>query len=305
MEVLDMKRCLFCESLVQVKHKGGSEWFMNCLCSPSGAYGLKDDSYEPFRQLSYADKRSVFPILSAYIREMSDREEIVVISFDEREAILQSPLIPLTTEEKGLRLLRYLHRHADGPNEPVVINQFSQSFNLTYSLNLQELVYIAEKLKEDGMIERIGSTFRLTEKGWLEADSNASGKSYKPCFVLLPVGEDGMAQDWTETVFPRLLQLGYAPKLFSYGGPRSVADTPVQEAMQEMLKCQLVIADITAPEAETWMYAGYAIGNEIPVAWTCRSKSSADSQPAGVRPIVWDDAEQLAGQLQFAIGREA
>ncbi|QHW34586.1 MarR family transcriptional regulator [Paenibacillus rhizovicinus] len=304
MEVLNTKRCLFCDSLVQVKHKGGSEWYMNCLCSPSGSYGLKDDSYEPFRMLSYTEKRAEFPIISAYIREQSDCEEKVIVSFDERAAILQSPLIPLTAEEKGLKLLRYLHRHASGPDEPVVISQFSQCANLTYSMNLQELVYIVEKLKEEGLIERIGSTFRLTEKGWLEAESSASGKAYKPCFVLLPHGEEEMAQQWTENVFPRLLQLGYAPKLLSQGGPRSVADKPVQETMQQVLKCRLMIADISDPEAETWMYAGYALGNDIPVAWTCRS-SATGTQPPGVRPIVWENAEQLADQLQFSIGREA
>ncbi|NBD23399.1 hypothetical protein [Paenibacillus glycinis] len=304
MEVLDTKRCLFCDSLVQVRHKGGSEWYMNCLCSPSGAYGLKDDSYEPFRQLSYSDKRNMFPIISAYIREKSDCEEVVIVSFDERDAILLSPQVPLTTEEKGLRLLRYLHRHASGPDDPVVINQFSQSFNLTYSLNLQELVYIAEKLKEEGMIERIGSTFRLTDKGWLEAESSASGKSLKPCFVLLPEGAEELAQAWMETVFPRLIQLGYAPKLLQVEG-RSPSAKPVHEAMQQVLTCKLLIADISEPEAETWMYAGYAIGNEIPVAWTCRSSASGGSRPAGVRPIVWDDPEQLAGQLQHALSRDA
>ncbi|QHT61602.1 hypothetical protein GXP70_17580 [Paenibacillus lycopersici] len=303
MEVLDTKRCLFCDALVQVKHKGGSEWYMNCLCSPSGSYGLKDGSSEPFRLLSYAEKRSAFPIISAYIREQSDCEETVVVAYDELGAILQSPLIPLTPEEKGLKLLRYLHRHSNGPGEPVVINQFSQCFNLTYSLNLQELVYLVEKLKEEGMIERIGSTFRLTEKGWLEADASASGKAYKPCFVLLPDGEEDMAQQWTENVFPRLLQLGYAPKLVHQGRPRSAADTPVQEAMQQLLTCKLLIADISAPEAETWMYAGYALGNDIPVAWTCRS-SAAGTPPAGVRPIQWEHAEQLADQLQQAMSRD-
>lgn len=304
MEVLDTKRCLFCDSLVQVKHKGGSEWYMNCLCSPSGSYGLEDGSHEPFRLLSYSEKRTTFPIISAYIRELSDCEETVIVSFDEREAILLSPQIPQTMEEKGMRLLRYLHRHADGPDEPVIINQFSQSFNLTYSMTLQELVYIAEKLKEDGLIERIGSTFRLTDKGWLEAESSASGKVYKPCLVLLPARDEEMAKAWTDNVFPRLLQLGYAPKLLDLGGPRSVADKPVQEALQQVLKCRLLIVDLSAPEAETWLHAGYAIGNEIPVTWTCRS--TADGMlPAGVRPIVWDDAEQLAAQLQHALGREA
>ncbi|WP_219837443.1 hypothetical protein [Paenibacillus sp. R14(2021)] len=302
MEVLETKRCLFCDALVQVKHKGSSEWYMNCLCSPSGSYGLADGSYEPFRLLSYSEKRNEFPIISAYIREQCDCEETVVISYEERDSILKSPLIPLTTEEKGQRLLRYLHRHAGGPMEPVVINQFSQSYNLTYSMNLQELVYIAEKLKEDGFIERIGSTFRLTEKGWLEAAVSSSGKTFKPCFVMLPGGSDETVQAWMETVFPRLIQLGYAPKLLEDGDGEASLGKPIESVLQRLAKCKLIIADVTTPEAELWLHAGYALGSDIPVIWTCHT-SATGSRPEGLRPLVWEHGEDLADQLQHVLSR--
>lgn len=301
MEMLDSKRCLFCDMLVHVKHKGGCDWYAGCHCSPSGAYGLRDGSFEPFNRLSYEEKRGVFPLLSAYIREQSDCEARVVIAFEELQAILQSPDIPLTMEEKGMRLLRYLHRHASGPNDPVAIPALAQSYNLTYSPNLQEFVFIAEQLKDEGVIERLGATFKLTEKGWAEAEATAAGKQYKPCFVLAPSDDPEFAQAWKDNVFPRLLQLGYAPQwLNAADGGR--AGQPLEASLERILTCKLLIADITSPCADTWLYAGYALGNEVQAIWTCRSESAAD-KPDGVRPIEWDDAEQLADRLQSALSR--
>ncbi|WP_308634237.1 hypothetical protein [Paenibacillus silvisoli] len=305
MEVMESKRCLFCDEMVKVKRKGGCEWYIDCMCAPGGSYGLQEGSYEPFRLMSYSDKRSTFPIMSAYIREQTDCDEKVVVSYEERGAILQSPLIPLTSEEKGIRLLRFLHRHTSGPGEPVIINQFSQSYNLTYSLNLQELVYITEKLKEDGFIERIGSTFKLTEKGWVEASNNASGKSLKPCYVLLSGSDENVGREWLETVFPLLIQLGYAPKFLEEDVSSQRLDPkPVETLLQSVSDCKLLIADVTEPGAELWLRAGFAVGNDIPVIWTCMASAEGREQPQGVRPLYWEDAESLNRLLQKVLTRD-
>ncbi|SFS62403.1 hypothetical protein [Paenibacillus sp. BC26] len=302
MEVLESKRCLFCDELVKVKRKGGNEWYIDCMCAPGGSYGLREDSYEPYRLLSYSEKRNSFPILSAYIREQTDCDEKVVLTYEDRETILQSPQIPITTEEKGNRLLRYLHRHTGGPGEAVVINQFSQSYNLTYSLNLQELVFITEKLKEEGYIERIGSTFKLTEKGWVEAANTASGKALKPCYVLLSGMDDKGSRDWLETVFPRLIQLGYAPKFLEEDISLRHDPKPIEAILQDVGNCKLFVVDVTDPNAELWLRAGFAIGNEIPIIWTSQE---ADQQlPQGVRPHIWQDVEELVRMLQKVITKE-
>ncbi|RAP78293.1 MarR family transcriptional regulator [Paenibacillus montanisoli] len=304
MEVMETKRCLFCDDLVKVKRKGGCEWFIDCVCAPGESYGLREGSYEQFRLLSHSEKRGTFPIMSAYIREQTDCDEKVVISYEERQAILQSPQIPVTSEEKGVRLLRYLHRHTSGPGEPVVISQFSQSHNLTYSLNLQELVYITEKLKEEGYIERIGSTFKLTEKGWVEAANSASGRALMPCYVLLGGSEESIGREWLETVFPRLIQLGYAPKFLEEELSQRLDPKPIEAQLQSVSSSKLLIADVSEPNAELWLRVGFAIGNEIPVLWTCKSASDDQQLPLGVRPFYWDDTESLVKLVQKVLTKE-
>ncbi|AZN41885.1 helix-turn-helix domain-containing protein [Paenibacillus albus] len=296
MEHMESKRCLFCDELVQVKRKGACEWYIGCICAPGGAYGLREGSFEPFRQLSYTEKRSTFPLISAYIREQNENEEAVVLDFEDRIHILQSPQIPLTSEDKGIRLLRYLHRHTGGPNEPLVISQFAQSYNLTYSPNLQEFVYITEKLKEDGFIERMGSTLKLTEKGWVEAAAQATGKVLKQCLVVLSGGEEE-AREWMDAIFPRLIQLGYAPKVHEedYGGKFEIK--PIESALQQVARVKLLITDVSEASGEKWLRIGYAFGCEIPVILTSRAGGGEDL-PTGVRVLRYEDLNELSGLLQ-------
>lgn len=296
MEHMESKRCIFCDELVQVKKKGGCEWYFGCICAPGGAYGLREDSVEQFRQLSYTEKRSTFPLLSAYIREQNDNEEEVILDFEERNSILQSPQIPVTSEDKGIRLLRYLHRHTSGPNQQLVINHFAQSYNLTYSPNLQEFVYITEKLKEEGFIERIGTTLKLTEKGWLEAAAHATGKVLKQCLVVLS-GSDDEVREWMDSVFPRLIQLGFAPKLYEEDRSAKLEMKPVESVLQRVSRVKLLIADVTEASADLWLRIGYALGCEVPVVMTCKA-SNEEPLPVGIRPIHYADTNELTELLQ-------
>jgi len=72
----------------------------------------------------------------------------------------------------------------------VLIQPLSSSYNLTYSPNLQELVYILDKLTNEQFMIREGMTFKLTDEGWNEAAAIAGGKKIKPCIVLMSDAED-------------------------------------------------------------------------------------------------------------------
>ncbi|MBD2869241.1 hypothetical protein IDH41_11695 [Paenibacillus sp. IB182493] len=288
------KRCLFCDEIVPIESIGEYDRYIGCDCSPDGVYSLLRDSYEDIRALPYHKKHQLFPIMSGYIRELTDCGETVALSIDDLETVANSPRIPLTIEEKGSRLLQYLYRHSDGPGEPVVIQPLSHRFNLTYSPNLQELVYIIEKLREEQSIVRESVTFKLTDKGWSEAAARAGGRKLKACSVLLPDYADGTV--WTEIVLPRIEQCGYFPQLCNPAALQSRE----QDMIEAIADSKLVIADVTIPSPEVYFAAGLALGLHIPVIWTVESNAaglSALPSPS-IRPIAWDTAEGLASLLQ-------
>lgn len=292
------KRCLFCDKIVSVKEKGDYSWYVGCSCAPESYYSLRADSIGPLTSLSYQIKHQTFPVISGYIRDMTEHGETVVLSFDDIETIRHSPRVPASLEEKADLLLTYFHRRSSGPNEPVVINQLPEQYNLTYSPNLQEFVHIIEKLREARLIERSGSTIRLTEKGWEEAAAKAGGKQLKPCFVIL-ADHDGMRTEWSEKVFPKIEGCGYFPRLA--GKPE--AGKVGNDTIRLMSGSKLLIADLSVPSPEVYFAAGLALGLDVPVVWTVNRKE-ADRLPIKtdqVRPFVWDRAEELADMLQHRI----
>lgn len=289
------KYCLFCEEIVTTKTEGDYDKYMGCSCSPDGFYSLLRESYETINSLPHHKKRKMFYLVSAYIRELTDCDEKVTLSANDLESIANSPKIPLTIDDKGNRLLQFLHRHTGGPGEPVVIHPLSSSYNLTYSPNLQELVYIIDKLVTMQLLIREGNTFKLTEKGWSEAAASAGGKKLKPCFVLIS-DNDNLRTEWLEILFPRIEQCGYMPRLLAHNKTKN-DDTYTLESISES---KLIIADLTDQSPEVYLAAGYAHGLNIPVIWTA-SSSEAEKlfvQIQNIRPIIWDSAEELASILQ-------
>lgn len=291
----ETKRCLFCDQVVSVKQKGGDDWFISCNCSPGGTYGLEQASYDSYYALSYTIKRQLFPIISGYIRELTDCDVQVRLTIHDLSMFESSPVIPSTIEEKGNKLLCYLHRHCSKPYEPVVIHQLSASFNLTYSMNLQELVYIVEKLKEEGFIERVGSKFWLTDKGWKEAALSSGGQRLKLC-VLLIEGNGEQRLEWPEDLYPKLEECGYLPQLIEITDDGGLN----KQAMQLISESKLLIADVSGQASSACFAAGYAIGIEVPVLWVVHSEDVNNTKMPfdSIQPLIWNSEENLGLMLE-------
>lgn len=160
------KRCLFCEKNITgiyVKELG-SYLFRKCYCTGTGEYEITEEAYERLNARPHQQKREQYPLVSGYIREMCERQEQVKLVTDDLSFILESPGIPRTLEAKKNKCLVYLYRHSDRPEDPVVLDPIQSAYNLTYSPNLQEFIYILEELKASKLISRMGSTLRLTPK---------------------------------------------------------------------------------------------------------------------------------------------
>lgn len=287
------KQCLFCDEIVPLEVSGDYDIFVGCHCAPETSYRLLKGSYEAMNALTHQDKRLLFPIISAYIREQTDKGERISLRAEELESIAQSPEVPATLEEKGARFLQYLYRHSETAGEPVIIQPLARNYNLTYSPNLQELVYIIDKLSGEELLVREGMSFRLTEKGWTEAAARAGGRKLKPCCVLISLEQHAFAA-WNELVVPRIEQCGYRPQVFNIAEP-----TDVVYSLDMLSASKLVIADLTNHSPEVYLGAGYALGQDIPVLWTL-SSDQADSRPelpAEIRPLHWDSPEALAALL--------
>ncbi|QJC52166.1 hypothetical protein HGI30_11770 [Paenibacillus albicereus] len=286
------KRCLFCDSPVPVKvGSGPAERFIGCDCAPGADYGMTADQYEVLGSLSYPRQRELFPLASAYIREMTGLGRDVVVTAEEVEALPASPHVPLTVEAKCAKLLAYLRRQCAGPGEPVIVHRLARSFNLTYSQNLQEMVYVIEKLRDEELLERTGSVFSLTPKGWEQAELAAAGGLQKYC-VVAGSGDDEADAEWTGYVLPLLQQCGYTPRVLGRDG-----DADGERPLELLARADLVLAELSGDAASACLAGGYALAAGIPLLWTSRQGAAAPPAWTGAAALRWQDAEELSSLL--------
>lgn len=288
------KRCLFCDEIVPAKLEGSSIKFMNCSCSPEGSYMLHEESYAAIQAMPLPIKRNAFHLLSAYIREHTDCGEKVELSASDVDSIANAPTLPVTVQEKGNRLLQYLYRHARQPEDPVFIHPLNRNYNLTYSPNLQELVYIIDKLSGEQLLVREGTTFKLTAAGWNEAAAAAKGSNLKPCSVLIS-GDETTSRLWEENMLPVIEQAGYLPRLLAHTGQQTE-----KYSLDLISDSRLLIVDLSGEAQEVLLAGGYALGLGIPVIWTVNSLKANELslQIQDIRPVVWDTPEDLAAILR-------
>ncbi|TYP76356.1 hypothetical protein [Paenibacillus methanolicus] len=298
---METKRCLFCEQIVPARLVGEELLFENCFCAPSGQYRLRHDYYATGQEAGFRAKSELFPLVSGYIRERTEYDEAVALTEETIASIRTSPDVPGSIEEKAIRLIRYLYRNAQGANVPVFIHRLTERYNLTYSPNLQEFIYIIDCLRQEGLIERSGSSLKLTEEGWAKA-AEAEGKlGAKRCAVLLPRDEQ-LRQAWIDDILPGLASIGYQPMLNTWEEQRRGDE----DAATMLAGCKFAIADATGQSPSVFYAAGFAQGNRIPVIWTVR-KEQADGvsvPPGQARPIRWADTEELAAKLQLQFRKE-
>ncbi|SDT49090.1 hypothetical protein SAMN05444162_4556 [Paenibacillaceae bacterium GAS479] len=286
------KRCLFCDISVPVKSGAGTiERFVSCDCAPGAEYSLSSEQYDALAAISYPRQRELFPLASAFIREMTGLGREVKLTADEVESLPASPHVPLTVEAKSAKLLAYLRRQTSAPGESVIVHRLARSFNLTYSQNLQEMVYVIEKLRDEELLERTGSVFTLTSKGWNQAELAVSGELQKICVIAGDGGKD-QDGDWIGHVLPLLQQCGYTARLLGRDG-----DSDSDLALDMLASADLVLAELSGAAVEAYLAGGYALAAGIQLLWIAREGSEAAPDWAGAAPLRWSTPEELSTLL--------
>ncbi|MCM3745848.1 hypothetical protein M3223_00630 [Paenibacillus pasadenensis] len=293
------KRCLFCDTIVPVKSGAGNkERFVGCDCAPAAEYSIGSEHYERLASLPYPRQRELFPLASAYIREATVLGRELSLTADEVESLPSSPDVPLTIEAKCAKLLAYLRRQSSAPGEPVILHRLSRSYNLTYSQNLQEMVYVIERLRDEDLLERTGSVFTLTAKGWEQAELAVSGGHQKICVIAGDKPGEEQAE-WIGYVLPLLQQCGYVPRLLSREG-----ESATEQPLELLNRADLVLAELSGSSAEVYLAAGYALAANIPLLWTAQEGAEAAPHWAGPAPLRWSTPEELSTLLLQRFGQQ-
>lgn len=284
------KHCLFCNERAAWTDRDGMERFEGCMCAPEAGYSLRKDVYEAVRLFPYEKKRKLLPLVSASIRAGRMTSPLAVRDIEE---IGEAPDIPGTVEEKEARLLHYLYDRTEGAESGVYLHPLSRHYNLAYCSTLQEFVYLIERLRENGMLEREGALLRLTERGAAEASARSDGSGRKLCTLI--AGDEETGKEWAAGLLPGIEQCGYRTQLFVPGTMREMDEA----WLERLAESKLIVADAADAGPELYYAAGYASRAGIRIIWTLNgSAPRPDGRGGWLRPLPWNSAAELMEMLR-------
>ncbi|MBD2846729.1 MarR family transcriptional regulator [Paenibacillus sp. IB182496] len=293
---MEKKRCPFCHETVQVQANAEGVRYHGCRCAPEQAYLLCTSAEQALRDASPQDRGELLPLVSGALRERSEQGEQPELDAAALARIAALEDVPQSIEDKGKRLLCYVRRHSRDRRAGVVLRELQRQVNLTYSPNLQELVYIMTQLVDAGLLEREGYTLRLTEAGWETAGAEAAARADEHCVVLL-ADPGRMGPEWAENVLPVLAQCGYKPVLLE-------AEPGGEEPELRISRSTLVLADLAEHAQDVYFRAGLALGMNKPVIWTQPYSAGrrAASVSEWIQPLMWETTAELAQALHRRLG---
>lgn len=171
----------------------------------------------------------------------------------------------------------------------------------TYCADAGELGALRSYLHNEGYLEHVGGAFdRVTISGFLRGDElSRYPQSSTQCFVAM----------WFDSQMHDVYELGFQQGISTAGYDPIRVDRVEHvgkiddEIIAQIRKSRFIVADFTGHRAGVYFEAGFALGLNLPVIWTCRKDEIAKLH-FDIRQfncIDWVEPDDLARRIQNRI----
>tara|TARA_R110002095_G_scaffold156720_2_gene136111 strand:+ start:313 stop:957 length:645 start_codon:yes stop_codon:yes gene_type:complete len=190
------------------------------------------------------------------------------------------------------------------------IDRIGESFDITdprfiaatYSEDNDEVTFLLNVLREQDLAEptTLGGKCEIRPAGYMKLDDlRTLGSASSQGFVAMWF--DGSLTEAYEAGFePGILNAGYdALRIDRVEHVNRIDD----EIIRQINASKFVVADFTGHRGGVYFEAGYALGKDIPVFWTCR-KSDMNELHFDIRQfncIDWESPSELAERLMTRV----
>jgi hypothetical protein len=247
-------------------------------CSKCGTYVLTR-SAEPALEVISAKQRIV---LSGFVRDQTTSGQTAIINSQNVRDSAEWPIPDLI--KRADRMLALAIEYLDyKPNSRDSFNPSDDKFvSASYSRNGNDALRIARVLEELGYVEirdpkeraapgiagRYGSiSCRVTARGRLYAEEQSKASIASTRGFAAMWFDPTMDDAWRSGIMPAIADAGYDPVRIDRVEHLNRID---DEIMLQIRSARFVVADFTGHRFGVYFEAGFALGLEIPVIWTCR-----------------------------------
>jgi hypothetical protein len=237
--------------------------------------------------------------LSGWVRDQNQLGEVPELTSDRINLIAASPLPGIV--ERADRLLGYAIRNQSTLGEPFNIDR-SDFLAVTYSKDSDELVYLARFLNEEGLINLVtleGGN-EITPRGYMRYEALQTQPSASAQGFVAMWFNESMREAYARGFEVGIRQAGYHS--LRVDGVEHVGKMD-DEIIAQIRRSRFVVADFTGHRAGVYFEAGFALGLNLPVIWSCRRDhiSELHFDIRQFNCIDWTEPAELADRLQKRI----
>lgn len=234
--------------------------------------------------------------LSGWVRSQNHARIVPTITTHTLENVLNQPFPSVA--ERARALLVEAELGLENLGDYFNIND-ARFLAATYSISKDDVSFLLKLLSEQGLVEAIalGGQCAILPAGYMELDELRTDRGEST---------QGFVAMWFDKELSDVHQNGFEVGVFAAGYDPIRVDHVEHvnriddEIIRQINASRFVVADFTGHRGGVYFEAGYALGREIPVFWTCR-KSDISKLHFDIRQfncIDWETAEELARRLE-------
>ena len=302
MSTIDTDPCEVCTKQ-EAEARPSPSYFDGChqVCPRCGEFKLSGTAGTLLRRGVGPVKRA---LLSGWVREQNNSGSVPMITAAVLENVLQRPLPSIA--ERAFSLLREAEKGLRALGESFNINE-PRFLAASYSAHLNDVHYLVRTLNAQGMMDSLNveGECEILPVGYIKLDELRGPNSFSARGFIAMWFDPSMNDAYERGLQSGVLEAGFDPlRIDRLEHVNRIDD----EIIRQINASRFVVADFTGHRGGVYFEAGYALGKQIPVFWTCR-KSDMENLHFDIRQfncIDWDTpeglSERLAARIEAVLG---
>lgn len=291
----DTDPCELCGTQAEAIPSGGYDG-IHQRCPQCGEFRLTGNGVTTISNIPRPDKAK----LSGWVRDQNMLGEVPELTSDRIGLVAAGPLPGVV--ERADRLLSYAIRKQKKLSDTFTIID-PALIAVTYSSGEDELQYLVEYLRDEALIKQhmgIGGIMEITPAGHMR---------YEELQARQPASAQGFVAMWFDKTMRDAYANGFEPAVRDAGYDPLRIDRVEHvgkiddEIIAQIRRSRFVVADFTGHRGGVYFEAGFALGLDLPVFWTCRNDHIGELH-FDIRQfncIDWADPAELADRLRKRI----
>jgi nucleoside 2-deoxyribosyltransferase len=302
MSTIDTDPCEVCTS-AGAQTRSSPSYFdgVHQVCPRCGEFKLSGSAGGALRRGVGPGKRA---LLSGYVREQNNSGSVPTITSKILANVLQRSLPSLA--DRSFSLLKEAEKGLTALGETFNINE-PRFLASSYSAHINDVHYLIRMLSSQGLVKSLAldGTCEILPVGYMKLDE-LRGPQSSSARGFIAMSFDPSMNDVYEMGFQSgVLAAGFDPlRIDRHEHINRIDD----EIIRQINASRFVVADFSGHRGGVYFEAGYALGKQIPVFWTCK-KSDMENLHFDIRQfncIDWETpqslSERLAARIEAVLG---